>query len=121
MAGVDPRVVPHESQAKIHAANVDRINWVNDLARPPTFASAPPVARFAASARHVRCRFCKRRTTVKHDTTSLWLATRQAPSFNPLDRDLDVDIAIVGGGISGLTAAVLLSRAGARIAVFERD
>ena len=58
---------------------------------------------------------------MKHDTTSLWLATRQAPSFNPLDRDLDVDIAIVGGGISGLTAAVLLSRAGARIAVFERD
>ena len=57
---------------------------------------------------------------MKHDTTPLWLATRRAPTFQPLTGNLAVDVAIVGGGISGLTAAVLLSRAGRRVAVLER-
>ncbi len=56
-----------------------------------------------------------------HDTTPLWSATRKAPRFEALDRDLDVDIAIVGAGVSGLTAAVLLSRTGLRVVVLERD
>ena len=54
-------------------------------------------------------------------TESLWRATYKVGGFAPLDRNLDVDIAIVGGGISGLTAALILSRAGKRVAVFERD
>src|SRR5688572_31717600 len=54
-------------------------------------------------------------------TESLWRATHKVGGFAPLDRNLDVDIAIVGGGISGLTAALILSRAGKRVAVFERD
>lgn len=54
-------------------------------------------------------------------TQSLWRATQMAPGYPTLDRDLDVDVAIVGAGVTGLTAAVLLSRAGARIAVLERD
>src|SRR5687768_3602318 len=54
-------------------------------------------------------------------TESVWLAT--APPKNPfpaLDGDLEVDVAIVGGGISGLTAAVLLKKAGKRVAVLEK-
>jgi glycine/D-amino acid oxidase-like deaminating enzyme/nitrite reductase/ring-hydroxylating ferredoxin subunit len=57
---------------------------------------------------------------VKQDTTPLWLATRNAPTFEPLAVDLTVDIAIVGAGVSGLTAAVLLSHAGLRVVVLER-
>jgi glycine/D-amino acid oxidase-like deaminating enzyme/nitrite reductase/ring-hydroxylating ferredoxin subunit len=57
---------------------------------------------------------------MKKDTTSLWLATRRSPEFESLARDLSVDIAIVGAGISGLTAAVLLSRGGLRVVVLER-
>ena len=44
-------------------------------------------------------------------TESLWRATHQLPSFPPLSADLTTEVAIVGGGISGLTAAVILSRA----------
>jgi glycine/D-amino acid oxidase-like deaminating enzyme/nitrite reductase/ring-hydroxylating ferredoxin subunit len=43
-----------------------------------------------------------------------------APGAHPtLERDLEVDVAIVGGGITGVTAAHLLSRAGRRVAVLE--
>jgi glycine/D-amino acid oxidase-like deaminating enzyme/nitrite reductase/ring-hydroxylating ferredoxin subunit len=53
-------------------------------------------------------------------TESLWLATAERPSFAPLDRDgVHVDVAIVGAGITGLTAATLLKLAGRRVAVIE--
>jgi glycine/D-amino acid oxidase-like deaminating enzyme/nitrite reductase/ring-hydroxylating ferredoxin subunit len=50
---------------------------------------------------------------------SLWLDTAALPEFPALDRDLDVDVCIVGGGITGLTAARLLKRAGKTVAVVE--
>jgi glycine/D-amino acid oxidase-like deaminating enzyme/nitrite reductase/ring-hydroxylating ferredoxin subunit len=52
---------------------------------------------------------------------SFWVATvaESAPDHVPLARDLEVDVAIVGGGIVGLTAAHLLLRAGKRVAVLE--
>jgi glycine/D-amino acid oxidase-like deaminating enzyme/nitrite reductase/ring-hydroxylating ferredoxin subunit len=37
----------------------------------------------------------------------------------PLAGDLRVDVAVLGGGIAGLTAALLLKRGGARVAVLE--
>lgn len=54
-------------------------------------------------------------------TQSLWRATHELPTRPPLAGDLTTDVAIVGGGISGLTAAVILSRAGKRVALLERD
>ena len=52
---------------------------------------------------------------------SFWVATvaDSAPDFPPLTSDLEVEVAIVGGGIVGLTAAELLRRAGRRTAVLE--
>src|SRR5918999_873798 len=53
---------------------------------------------------------------------SLWMATTQdAPSFEPLQGDLEVDLAVIGGGILGITTALLAAREGARVAVLERD
>jgi glycine/D-amino acid oxidase-like deaminating enzyme/nitrite reductase/ring-hydroxylating ferredoxin subunit len=53
--------------------------------------------------------------------TSLWTATAPVTSYAPLDRDLDLDVAVVGGGIAGLTTAWMLTHAGLNVAVLEAD
>jgi glycine/D-amino acid oxidase-like deaminating enzyme/nitrite reductase/ring-hydroxylating ferredoxin subunit len=50
---------------------------------------------------------------------SVWIATADRPAFPTLDGGIDVDVAVVGGGITGLTTAFLLQRDGARVAVIE--
>jgi glycine/D-amino acid oxidase-like deaminating enzyme/nitrite reductase/ring-hydroxylating ferredoxin subunit len=52
---------------------------------------------------------------------SLWIATHRGGRFPALVSDLSVDVAIVGGGITGLTAATLLKRAGLSVAVIEAE
>jgi glycine/D-amino acid oxidase-like deaminating enzyme/nitrite reductase/ring-hydroxylating ferredoxin subunit len=52
-------------------------------------------------------------------TEPLWISTEPGRPFPRLERDLEVDVAIVGGGITALTAATLLARAGRRVAVLE--
>lgn len=41
------------------------------------------------------------------------------PKFNRLEGDLSVDVAIVGAGMTGITAAYLLSKQGKKVAVIE--
>lgn len=53
-----------------------------------------------------------------HANTSLWRRAPAAP-FPKLDRDLTVDVAVVGGGLTGLTTAVLLARLGKSVALLE--
>ncbi|MGO4192801.1 FAD-dependent oxidoreductase [Arthrobacter sp. YAF17] len=54
---------------------------------------------------------------------SLWTATGGAATYASLDEDaaasLGVDVAVIGGGIAGLTAALALKRAGRTVAVLE--
>jgi glycine/D-amino acid oxidase-like deaminating enzyme/nitrite reductase/ring-hydroxylating ferredoxin subunit len=55
-----------------------------------------------------------------HATRPLWSDLHDAPHFGPLQTDeLEVDVAVVGGGVTGLTAAWLLKKAGRRVAVLE--
>jgi glycine/D-amino acid oxidase-like deaminating enzyme len=54
------------------------------------------------------------------DTTSSWISTTQNPSYGPVAGDVAVDAVIVGGGITGVTAAYLLKQAGRRVALIER-
>ena len=51
---------------------------------------------------------------------SLWAATaRPAPKTSRLDSDIETDVAVVGGGFTGLRAALELARAGVGVAVCE--
>lgn len=55
--------------------------------------------------------------TMKH--SSVWLATGELPSHSALSSDLEVDVAVVGGGVTGLTTALLARQAGLRVALFD--
>ncbi len=50
---------------------------------------------------------------------SLWIDTAPDTDFPPLQENLEVDVAIIGGGITGITAATLLKAAGNTIAVVD--
>src|SRR3954454_7971383 len=51
--------------------------------------------------------------------SSLWLDTAPTTAYPVLSEDIEVDVAVLGGGIVGLTTALLLKRDGARVAVLE--
>lgn len=52
-------------------------------------------------------------------TQSLWNSFSQSTDFPTLDGELTVDVAIIGGGITGITTAQLLSQQGFSVAVLE--
>ena len=69
-----------------------------------------------------RARRSRRRPLSGQATTSarsLWLETGSPTEYAALDRDMGVDVAVLGGGIAGLTTALLLKRDGVRVAVLE--
>jgi glycine/D-amino acid oxidase-like deaminating enzyme/nitrite reductase/ring-hydroxylating ferredoxin subunit len=54
--------------------------------------------------------------------TSVWLETvPAAPAFGRLEENLEADVCVVGGGIVGVTTALLLHEAGARVVLLEAD
>jgi glycine/D-amino acid oxidase-like deaminating enzyme/nitrite reductase/ring-hydroxylating ferredoxin subunit len=50
---------------------------------------------------------------------SVWIATTDEPGYPELDGPVEVDVAVLGAGIAGLTTALLLKNAGLRVAVIE--
>src|SRR3954462_6939354 len=51
--------------------------------------------------------------------TSLWVDTAPETDYPALTPGAHVDVAVLGGGIAGLTTALLLKRDGASVAVVE--
>jgi glycine/D-amino acid oxidase-like deaminating enzyme/nitrite reductase/ring-hydroxylating ferredoxin subunit len=52
---------------------------------------------------------------------SLWLDGDEGPRHPALEEDLEVDVLVLGGGITGLTTALLCRQDGASVAVLEAD
>ena len=61
------------------------------------------------------------RSSVYAGILPYWTDSVSFPTFDALDRDLDVDVVVVGAGITGLTTAYLLAMAGKSVALLERD
>jgi glycine/D-amino acid oxidase-like deaminating enzyme/nitrite reductase/ring-hydroxylating ferredoxin subunit len=58
---------------------------------------------------------------MKQQTTSLWEATSTAPKYPSLTADETADVAIIGAGITGITAAALLNERGRSVIVLEKE
>lgn len=54
------------------------------------------------------------------ESLSLWIDTTPSTSHPPLRGESSADVVIVGGGITGITAAYLLARAGRKVVLVER-
>lgn len=50
---------------------------------------------------------------------SYWIESTPQPEFPTLEKDIEVDVAIVGGGITGITSAYMLSKRGVKVALLE--
>lgn len=50
-----------------------------------------------------------------------WRDSAKLPSYPKLSKNLNVDVAIVGGGITGITSAYLLSKEGLSVALVDSD
>lgn len=55
------------------------------------------------------------------EVESLWIATTEATTYDPLPGDTHVEVAVVGGGITGLTTAIELVESGYSVGVIEAD
>lgn len=54
-------------------------------------------------------------------TTSLWLQGEDGRGqYAPLSGNITADVAVIGGGITGVTTAYLLAKAGKRVVLFEK-
>lgn len=58
--------------------------------------------------------------TSPRGTDSLWIDEAPDTAYPALDRDLEVDVAVIGGGIAGVTTALLCKQEGLRVAVLEK-
>src|SRR5450432_1828454 len=50
---------------------------------------------------------------------AIWATTTKMPTCRRLSKSIEVDVCVVGGGLSGLTTAYLLTKAGKSVALLE--
>ena len=55
------------------------------------------------------------------NTTPYWQDSATLPQFESLSHDAQVDVVIIGAGLTGITAAYLLKQAGAKVALIDRQ
>lgn len=52
---------------------------------------------------------------------SFWLNSFKINNFESLNKNIDVDICVVGGGLTGITTAYYLTKQGYKVALIEKD
>jgi glycine/D-amino acid oxidase-like deaminating enzyme/nitrite reductase/ring-hydroxylating ferredoxin subunit len=60
-------------------------------------------------------------TTVSGAAESYWMDSTPSTAHPPVTGDVEVDVAVIGGGIAGICTAWELARAGRQVAVLEAD
>jgi len=55
------------------------------------------------------------------DTSSYWIDSGPLPAFPKITKDISVDVVVIGAGITGITAAYLLKKAGHTVALLDRE
>ena len=88
-----------------------RVSYFRPSASHATAHAPPPPG--------VRIAFC--RPMANTDTSSYWIDNTPAPRFSALKEDIAVDVLVIGAGITGITAAYLLKRAGYNVALVDKD
>ena len=61
-----------------------------------------------------------RHTTLQTGTEPYWIDSASIPTSRSIDRDLDADVVVIGGGITGLTTAYLLAESGKSVVILDR-
>ncbi len=51
---------------------------------------------------------------------SYWSDTTSCPSFSKLEKDIKVDVCIIGAGITGIMTAYMLLDSGLKIALIDK-
>jgi glycine/D-amino acid oxidase-like deaminating enzyme len=59
--------------------------------------------------------------SLPEDKSSYWRKDSKKNIYPSLESDIEVDVAIVGGGLCGLNCAYLLQKAGLKVAVLEKN
>ncbi|VEF48203.1 putative Rieske 2Fe-2S iron-sulfur protein [Bacillus freudenreichii] len=57
--------------------------------------------------------------SLPNNPKSYWIESTEVPAFPPLENDIETEVAVVGGGISGITAAYLLAKEGLKVTLLE--
>lgn len=52
---------------------------------------------------------------------SIWIDTVEFPKFKKLENDLNVEVAVVGGGLAGMLIAYRLMKVGKKVVLFEKN
>lgn len=56
-----------------------------------------------------------------HSPSSYWIASTKQTNYSALNCDMDIDVAVIGGGIVGITTAYILQKSGVKVAIYESD
>jgi glycine/D-amino acid oxidase-like deaminating enzyme len=64
--------------------------------------------------------FAGRKLVCFMEAKTYWQNGVALPQFDSISQNIEVDVAIIGAGLTGITAAHLLKKSGARVALIER-